>query len=358
MMLFNHKEHEVLHKAHEGFFVNFVVKSASEYLIFLLHNKDSMKYILFFLCVFLLSFNTFAGEPKSIHLTGNPQVDFFSARDLKIVQSSSSSLFQTEEVSTSSGKKSPWLAGAMSLLVPGAGEVYAGNYLKGAIFFGIEVGTLVTAYLYDKKGDDQTVLFESYANEHWSAVRYAEWIEQNIGNLNPNANWNTSVYTNAYDPNDPARHTPPFGGINWEELHTVEREVAEGVTNGFTHTLPYYNQQQYYELIGKYVQFYAGWDDAESGTYAIGNTKPSDFHPSEESRFRIYSKMRAKANDYYDVTTTMISVAVINHVLSAIDAAWTAARYNNALEARVNLKMLPTPFGNVPVKELNLSYTF
>ncbi|MBI3195542.1 MAG: hypothetical protein HYZ34_13910 [Ignavibacteriae bacterium] len=324
----------------------------------LINQKAFMKYSLLLSFVLLFSFIANAGEPKDIHLTGNPQVDFFSARELNTFQSSTPSAFQSDETITSSGKKSPWLAGAMSLLVPGAGEVYAGNYLKGAIFFGIEVGTLVTAYLYDKKGDDQTVLFESYANQHWSAVRYAEWIEQNIGNLHPTASWNPNVYNSNYDPNDPNRHAPPFGDINWETLQSIEREVAEGVTNGFTHTLPYYGQQQYYELIGKYVQFYAGWDDAESGTYAIGTTKPSDFHPADESRFRIYSKMRAQANDYYDITTSMISIAVINHVLSALDAAWTATRYNNALEARVNLKMQPTPFGNVPVKELHLSYTF
>lgn len=318
-----------------------------------------MKFTQMLFSILLFAHLAVAGEPKELHLTGNPQVDFFSTRELNTFQLSTPSSFQSDEAMTSTNTKSPWLAGAMSLLVPGAGEVYAGNYLKGAIFFGIEVGTLVTAYLYDKKGDDQTVLFEAYANEHWSAVRYAEWIESHIAMLNSGASWDPSVYTSSYDPNDPNRHTPPFGSINWEELQAVERQVADGTTNGFTHTLPYYGQQQYYELIGKYVQFYAGWDDADptTGDKKI-EVKPSDFTPANDSRFKIYSRMRAQANDYYDVASTMVSVAVINHVLSALDAAWTAARYNNALEARVNLKMQPTPFGMVPIKELKLNYTF
>ncbi|MBI3189916.1 MAG: hypothetical protein HYZ33_04645, partial [Ignavibacteriales bacterium] len=250
-----------------------------------------MKFIQILFTILLFTFLAVAGEPKELHLTGNPQVDLFSARDLRNVQASTPIAFQSDEMTTSSGKKSPWLAGAMSLVVPGAGEVYAGNYLKGAIFFGVEVGALVTAYLYDKKGDDQTALFESYANEHWSATRYAEWIESHIGMLNTEATWNSDVYNQSYYDDPANRHTPPFGSINWEKLQEVERDVAEGTTNGFTHTLPYYGQQQYYELIGKYVQFYAGWDDA-----AI-EVKPSDFHPANDSRFKIYSRMRAEANN-------------------------------------------------------------
>ena len=92
-----------------------------------------MKFTHLLSLVLLFSFIANAGEPKDVHLTGNPQVDFFSARDLRNVQPATSSFFQSDEVTTSSGKKSPWLAGAMSLVVPGAGEVYAGNYLKGAI---------------------------------------------------------------------------------------------------------------------------------------------------------------------------------------------------------------------------------
>ena len=40
------------------------------------------------------------------------------------------------------GRKSPALALALSVVVPGAGQVYNGHYLKGAVMFG---GTVLTA---------------------------------------------------------------------------------------------------------------------------------------------------------------------------------------------------------------------
>ena len=68
--------------------------------------------------------------------------------------------------------------------------------------------------------------------------------------------------------------------------------------------------------------------------------------------------MRAKANDYYDIASTFISVAVINHVLSAVDAFWSATRYNKALRAEVKVRMKLTPLGLTPMPEAKFTYEF
>jgi len=57
--------------------------------------------------------------------------------------------FQTNE------RKSPFLGGIMSLVVPGTGEIYAGEYWKAGIFLAIEAAAITTAIIYDKKGDDK-----------------------------------------------------------------------------------------------------------------------------------------------------------------------------------------------------------
>src|SRR3989304_4065880 len=59
--------------------------------------------------------------------------------------------FQTNE------KKSPFLGGIMSLVVPGTGEIYAGEYWKAVIFLAIEAAAITTAIIYDKKGDNKTL---------------------------------------------------------------------------------------------------------------------------------------------------------------------------------------------------------
>ena len=68
-------------------------------------------------------------------------------------------------------RRSPLLAGALSLALPGAGEVYAGSYILAGLFFGAEVTGWYFANAYDTKGDDQTLLFQNYADAHWSAVK-------------------------------------------------------------------------------------------------------------------------------------------------------------------------------------------
>ena len=50
-------------------------------------------------------------------------------------------------------KKSPILAGVLSFLIPGAGEVYTEEYLKAGIFLAIEAAVITTAVVYDGKGD-------------------------------------------------------------------------------------------------------------------------------------------------------------------------------------------------------------
>jgi len=268
-------------------------------------------------------------------------------------------VLQEEEIVVGE-EKSPWLAALLSLAVPGAGEMYSKNYLKAALFFAVEATSWSLAYSYNKKGNDQTSLYQDYANRHWSAVRYVNWTLDHLNALNPqNPNLKTKdeysdlVYGDIVQP-QPDQCLPPFDCINWVELNNMERDIASGYTNGFTHTLPYYGEQQYYELIGKYDQFSRGWDDSDP------NDPQENQIPlrSTSKRFYEYAKMRADANAQYDVASTWVSIAVINHVISAIDAYWSATRFNKSLHAEVRTKVIPTQLGLIPVPELKVRYEF
>ena len=313
--------------------------------------------ILFFtlISVSLMSLIAVAGEKQPYHITGNRTVDFFGVSSGQLASFQTNRLIMGDEPSSTSDEptKSPWIASIMSLAVPGAGEVYTGSYLKGAIFFAADVAFWTTAYLYDKKGDHQTDVFQDYANAHWNAVRYANWTLQNLNTINPAVSqssentYRQNIYgtTNTVDPNGCG---PPFDCINWVALNAMERDVAN---NGYTHTLPYYNQQQYYELIGKYDQFSRGWDDADLTDISMPIKRNS-------KRMTEYSEMRAQANNYYDVAGTFVSVAVVNHILSALDAFWSATRHNHALHAEMKMRMQPTSVGLVPLTEARFRYDF
>lgn len=237
-------------------------------------------------------------------------------------------------ISDSKNEKSGVLAGFMSAVVPGAGEIYSKSYIKAAAFLAIEAGMWIGYSSYQKKSNDQTDVYEAEANAHWSVRRYATWLH----NLNLAESGNI-------DPNDPSL----------DHLYTTIHAL-ESVH--FSHTLPAYGVQQYYELIGKYHSFVAGWDDAPNpDQYNVSNyinwTSPL---------FESYAVDRQLANTYYDRSQNFIYGVIINHILSAADAVWSASIFNNNLKFRTNFKMTdqysPVTSKWVLVPTTNLTVTF
>jgi len=311
-----------------------------------------MKINLLFIFVFGVLLNANSSEKPAIHLTGNTTIDFLGSSVMgRLTLDSNRTVSHILQITESENEeKSPWLAGLFSFAVPGAGEIYSKSYVKGAIFLGVEIGAWITSIIYNKKGDNQTKLFEDYANAHYSVVRYGEWVLDDLSSLN--VSLDRSAYekkifeTYPPDPNCP----PPFVCVNWAELNDLEGKISS-----FTHKLPFYGQQQYYELIGKYKQFSKGWDSQDPILH------PEEYarnHLEGNSQFFSYGEMFNKADKYYKVADALISVIVVNHILSALDAAWTASRYNRALHASVKVRMDETPYGYLPAAEAYFSYSF
>ena len=233
-------------------------------------------------------------------------------------------------------KKSPVLAGVLSLLIPGAGEVYTEEYLKAGIFIAIEAAVITTAVIYDKKGNDKTIEFQNYADENWSVNRYAHWTIDNLQNPE------SIIYNQNFNPLDYSVFNTDES-VNWSELNRLERSIGRG----YSHSLPPYGDQQYYELIGKYPQYSAGWNDFNS----------LDYHDSSPN-FLFYAGERGKANDLYNIASKAVIGIYINHFLSALDAVWSATTYNKNLAVKVRLENLQLTDQTEFIPTLYLTYSF
>jgi hypothetical protein len=302
-------------------------------------------------------------QASGMMFTGNSSVDLFSAGSAAVEKNEPfRTAFETPEDQETGDRKNPWLAGGMSLLIPGAGEVYTHSYIKAGVFFGVEVASFLLSRSYNKKGDDQTVFFQQYADAHYNAYRYAKWTYDNISVLNPALN--ASDYPTIKD----GFNRPPFGSVEWwNELNKMERDIGGASSpNGYTHQMPYYGQQQYYELIGKYTMFMSGWDNVDSNYYnnsiSSADLPVSDHtlpvNESGLSQAAWYFDQRAAANHYYDLGSTYVTVLIINHLVSAVDAYWSATRYNSRWKAEADVRMLPTPTGMAAVPEVRVKYRF
>ena len=278
-----------------------------------------------------------ARDPGGMPMTGNLQVDFFGLTALRDGPALEPLLQSDAGGAAGTSHKSPWLASGLSLFVPGTGELYAGSYWKAALFFAVEVAALAVAYSYDRRGDQQTDRYQDFANGHWSVVKYAKYAETLVG-ATPQFNWRVPG-TEGMDEFD-----RPWTQVNWSELNRMERHIA----GYYSHTLPPYGEQQYFELIGKYPQYNQGWNDA-----------PPSFNYGDPltPNFQFYSGERGKANEYYSSASGWVTAVIINHVLSAIDAAWSAHLHNRA-QASVGVRVIPTQDGYAPMTQLTVKYRF
>ena len=246
-------------------------------------------------------------------LTGNLRTDLFTLSNSHDAPLAGNQVEDAHAVA----RKSSWLAAGMSLVVPGSGEFYATNYWRSALFFALEVTVWTVAYTYDKKGDRQTDFFENYADKNWNVIQYATHAQT----LAPAGTYNWFI--------SGREGLPPWEQVDWAELNRMERDIG-ATSNGryYSHSLPRHGEQQYYELIGKYYQYNQGWQDIVLA-------------PGVEGQLNLYyERERAHADDFYQTASTMVSIGIVNHLLSAVDAALCATSFNKA-HASVGHKMIP-----------------
>jgi hypothetical protein len=215
----------------------------------------------------------------------------------------------TQEVKENPNKKSTLIGGVLSGLLPGAGQFYAKTYIKSAAFLAVEAGLWIAYAVFQKKGNDQTDYFQNYANQNWDMRRYGAWLK--------------------------AQNFPKSSDINLSNPDDILRAQINACEEvNFSHTLPPWGEQQYYEVIGKYKNFTAGWSDPNAG---LANNSPgSQYYWANYSIPQVSQYMidRQQANTYYDRGSTMLTVVILNHLLSAADGVWSVMRYNSKFDIK------------------------
>ncbi|HMS66273.1 MAG TPA: hypothetical protein PKD83_13605 [Ignavibacteria bacterium] len=228
-------------------------------------------------------------------------------------------------------KKSPLLGALFSGILPGSGEFYAKSFVKAAIFFGIEAG-LWTAYtVYESDGDQQTEDYQNFANQNWDVYKYAGWLKQE-------------------------QFSGSDGIILTSNPNDLRKQVNIVEAQNFSHQLPPYGAQQYYELIGKYQNFVAGWQDADLNVMNRNN-----YITYKTTMFVNYSYDRQDANNYYNKSSTALSLIILNHVLSSADAAWSVSMFNKDLKVKTGVHFENKYSYNlqkklIPVANLNVTF--
>ena len=255
--------------------------------------------------------------------------------------------------------QTPALSFLASGLVPGSAQAARGNWIRAGAFLLIEAASVYLILDYQRSGEDRRTRYEAFADENWSVVQYANWLVEyhDVNNLaNPNLEalramvegldptWNTDVDWNAID----------IGVLRNVERNTPYVTTDNLYASNFSHILPAYGSQQYYELIAKYYQFQAGWRDYLSSewrdyyfdypVYQIdrsgGNASPLFFEGA---------LLADQFNSDFRKAGTYTMLLIGNHIVSAFDAYFTYTLHKQ--QATLSAGVLPG-------KQLTLSLSF
>lgn len=233
-------------------------------------------------------------------------------------------------------KGSPASAFLSSLVIPGLGQVTHKNWIRAGLFMAVEVtGIYLTVSNRNKaiKGERR---YEQFIDNNWSVVEYSNWLinyhEVNginnpyIDNLKSVVDGQKAEFSNQKD----------WDIIPLSLLRNVERNTPfittdQQVANNFSHTLPDYGSQQYYELVAKYYQFQGGWRDYQSFHNNIGNTgqffqeryKVDRTGATASTYFFHAADMANTFNQNYRVSRLFTSILIANHFISAFDSYFT-----------------------------------
>ena len=222
------------------------------------------------------------------------------------------------------GYKSPFLAAALSLIVPGLGEYYVGDHVwRGMIFTGLEAGLWVGMIHWQNEYNNAQNAFYNYSDAHFCLSRYGGHIDTLLLN-------DSQQYRAQISQCDWRKITRG----EWDSLNHAEA-ILDSLSNSnpqlgdWNHRIiyPYDDMQQFNEEISKYDQFLSGWDQAASWNTA--------------------SDMRASAQHDADISRNFLFGIFLNHALSAIDAALLARDHNTAIELHGSLLPRPYPDGTM-----------
>lgn len=178
--------------------------------------------------------------------------------------------------------KRPGLSFMSSAVIPGAGQYYNGSLKKAVGFLIAEIGLLWGYSILQENANDKVDEYEIFADENWN---YDAWI----------ASGDT------------------MGGHN---IFTNPNTLAPVKSN------------EYYENIGKYDQFNTGWVDVV----------PDKDDTEKRQKYR---NIQQDANNLFSLATTIASTVILNHIISAAEAVYTAKKLNDAASMTISLKAIP-----------------
>ena len=247
--------------------------------------------------------------------------------------------------------KSPRKALFMSLVVPGSGQLFVGGstftYVRGGIYLALEAALWGSwAYFSVHKYNEQVDKYKKFAKKHYSIGRYEigmrdlykqlsdETEESRFENryMNSREDFCEALYGSASSYSCYVKGLLFTNDKNHLNKFVDKKPLGEEIKS----LNDVYDVSVVYQEIADDA-YVLGWDDVTDQAIAINLDLETDSPANgtvplgKSSNMDKYRSMRSKANDYADMQAWFFGGIILNHVISAVDAAFTAHSHNKAL---------------------------
>lgn len=249
-----------------------------------------------------------------------------------------------------------------SAILPGSGQMMNENWLKAGLFLAIEATSIYFMVDYRNRGRQGERNYERWADENWSVVQYSNWLVDYHEVHGINNPYLDDLIDNLDGAEPEFNTSADWNSVDLETLRRVERNTPylttdDAATRNFSHVLPSYGSQQYYELIAKYYQYQSGWVDYDEFHNSLGHTGAAFNERFLIDRGGAYASPlffdgadRAhQFNEDFRTGNYFTSLLILNHVISAFDAFFTLNIRKNRLQAST---------GSSTAQQLKLSFNF
>lgn len=247
--------------------------------------------------------------------------------------------------------KSPKKAMFMSLVVPGSGQLYTGGssftYVRGAVYLALEAALWGGWYYFSVyKYDNQVKNYKKFAKKHYSIGRYEKEMLDLVNQLASESE--ESYFETRYMSSRESFCEAIYGKASASGCYTAGKMFD----NDAAHAARFRNNPvslgeevkavgSFYDGSALYSEisdksYVLGWDDVEDAELAMNLHLDDDYDgeyiPLAKSKnMKEYRDMRSKATDYANMQAWFFGGLILNHLVSAVDAAFTANAHNKEL---------------------------
>jgi hypothetical protein len=216
--------------------------------------------------------------------------------------------------------RSPKVAMLMSLVVPGSGQIYAAHHSwKAAIYGAVEVGMVATGVAINLKGRRKLKDAHKFADQYYSLEKYLSYQNALKNKVD------TTTYKDIY----------PFGSdtvfyqnavLRNEDYYSDLKENTMPYVNGWDDAKPDFDENLIFDESEGYKSL-----NVDSTYLIIYGTDSSHVAYGFSGHQKIYNSKVSKADSYFKKSGLVLTLMLINHIVSAIDAGFTAKAHNDRL---------------------------